>query len=72
VLVIESSHDVGSGNSAGFAEMNLRMLVLTAGRERTLDDYTTLVAEAGLEITAVHHTMQRHVVIECAPEPPAG
>ena len=61
VLVVESA---GGGDSAGFAEMNLRMLVLTGGRERTIDDYSALAADAGLRVTAVHHLTERQVAIE--------
>jgi hypothetical protein len=64
VLVIES-HGAPGGDSAGFAEMNLRMLVLTGGRERTIDDYSSLAAGAGLQVTAVHDITERHVIIEC-------
>lgn len=63
VLVVESA----DGDSSGFAEMNLRMLVLTGGRERTIDDYSALADDAGLRVTAVHRIMGRHVVIECVP-----
>jgi O-methyltransferase len=66
VLVIES-HGSPGGDPAGFAEMNLRMLVLTGGRERTIDDYSSLAADAGLQVTAVHDITERHVIIECAP-----
>jgi len=65
VLVIESA--AAGGDPAGFAEMNLRMLVLAGGRERTIDDYSALAAGAGMEVTAVHDTTERHVIIECVP-----
>jgi hypothetical protein len=61
VLVVESA---GGGDSSGFAEMNLRMLVLTGGRERTIDDYSVLADDAGLRVTAVHRITERQVVIE--------
>lgn len=64
VLVIESA---AAGDPAAFAEMNLRMLVLTGGRERTLDDYAALAAGAGLQVTAVHDITERQVIIECVP-----
>jgi predicted O-methyltransferase YrrM len=63
VLVIESA--AAGGDPAGFAEMNLRMLVLAGGRERTIDDYAALAAGAGLQVTAVHDITERHVIIEC-------
>jgi hypothetical protein len=64
VLVVESA---GGGDSSGFTEMNLRMLVLTGGRERTIDDYSALAGDAGLRVTAVHRIAERHVVVECVP-----
>jgi hypothetical protein len=66
VLVIES-HGASGGDPAAFAEMNLRMLVLAGGRERTVDDYSALAAGAGLQVTAVHDIIDRHVIIECVP-----
>jgi hypothetical protein len=66
VLVIES-HGSPGGDSAAFAEMNLRMLVLAGGRERTIDDYSALAAGAGLRVAAVHEITERHVIIECVP-----
>jgi 2,7-dihydroxy-5-methyl-1-naphthoate 7-O-methyltransferase len=65
VLVIES-HGTPGGDAAAFAEMNLRMLVLAGGRERTIDDYSALASQAGLQVTAVHDITGRHVIIECA------
>ena len=64
VLVVES-HATPGGDPAGFAEMNLRMLVLAGGRERTIDDYSALAADAGLRVTAVHEISERDVIIEC-------
>jgi len=66
VLVIES-HGTGGDDPAAFAEMNLRMLVLAGGRERTLDDYAALAADAGLRIATVHHATDRHMIIEAVP-----
>jgi len=66
VLVIES-HGTPGGGRAAFAEMNLRMLVLTGGRERTIDDYSALAVGAGLQVTAVHDITERYVIIECVP-----
>jgi hypothetical protein len=66
VLVIES-HGRGGDDPAAFAEMNLRMLVLAGGRERTLDDYAALAAGAGLRIAAVHRATDRHMIIETVP-----
>ncbi|HEY2671818.1 MAG TPA: methyltransferase [Rugosimonospora sp.] len=66
VLVVESLGTPGA-DPAAFAAMNLRMLVLTGGRERTIDDYSALAAGAGLQVTAVHDITDRHVIIECVP-----
>jgi len=64
VLIVESQ---GTADAAACAEMNLRMLVLTGGRERTVDDYTALAADAGLRVTAVHDLAERRAIIECVP-----
>jgi hypothetical protein len=64
VLMIESA---AAGDPAGFAEMNLRMLVLSAGRERTIEDYSALADGAGLRVIAVHDLTERQVIIECVP-----
>jgi 2,7-dihydroxy-5-methyl-1-naphthoate 7-O-methyltransferase len=64
VLVVES-HGTPGGDAAAFAEMNLRMLVLAGGRERTLDDYSALATDAGLQVIAVHEISERAVIIEC-------
>jgi hypothetical protein len=66
VLVVES-HGSPGGDPAAFAEMNLRMLVLAGGRERTIDDYSALAAGAGLQVAAVRDITERHVIIECVP-----
>ncbi|MFD9948314.1 methyltransferase [Nonomuraea sp. NPDC059023] len=58
VVVIEQRAD-----PAGFAEMNLRMLVLSGGRERTVADYAGLAAGAGLQIAGLHDTPLGHIVL---------
>ncbi|HEY6494563.1 MAG TPA: hypothetical protein VIZ43_14910 [Trebonia sp.] len=65
MLVIESHPP--DGDPAAFAEMNLRMLVLTGGRERTIDDYPPLAASAGLKVIATREITRSHVIIECVP-----
>ena len=63
VVLIESRG--GSGDDpAMFAEMNLRMLVLAGGRERTVDDYAALAAEAGLAVADVRNTTLGHVILD--------
>jgi O-methyltransferase domain len=62
VLIIEGHGDTAD---AAFAEMNLRMLVLTGGRERTLDEYQDLAGTAGLRVVAVHQAADGPAIIEC-------
>ncbi|MFC4533816.1 methyltransferase [Sphaerisporangium dianthi] len=65
VVMIESR---GAGDDpAMFAEMNLRMLVLSGGRERTAEDYAALAARAGLDVAAVHSTALGHLILDCTP-----
>jgi SAM-dependent methyltransferase len=47
-----------------FAELNLRMHVITGGRERTVEDYTALAAKAGLDVTDVRITPLGIVVLD--------
>jgi hypothetical protein len=63
---VVESHGTPGGDPAAFAEMNLRMLVLAGGRERTLEDYSALADGAGLQVTAVHDITERNLIIECA------
>ncbi|MBB5079140.1 methyltransferase [Nonomuraea endophytica] len=58
VVVIEQRAD-----PAMFAEMDLRMLVLSGGRERTADDYTALAAGAGLQVADLRDTPLGHLVL---------
>ncbi|QGK69012.1 methyltransferase [Allosaccharopolyspora coralli] len=64
VIVIES-HTPEAGS---FTEMNLRMLVLLGGRERTVDEYTELARRAGLRVAGVHTTPVDQLVLDCVPE----
>lgn len=66
VVVIET-HGGSGDDPAMFAEMNLRMLVLSGGRERTIEEYGSLAAAAGLDVTAVRGTPLGHVVLDCTP-----
>ncbi|TYB69635.1 methyltransferase [Nonomuraea sp. PA05] len=59
VVVIETGDD-----PAMVAEMSLRMLVLSGGRERSVDGYRALVEEAGLGVAGVRRTPLGHVIIE--------
>ncbi|MFB9680998.1 methyltransferase [Streptosporangium vulgare] len=66
VLILESPI-ISGADPAMFAEMNLRMLVLAGGRERTVDDYRALASAAGLRVAAVRDVTARHTVVECVP-----
>ncbi|GAA1852150.1 hypothetical protein GCM10009687_18390 [Asanoa iriomotensis] len=64
-VVIVESHGTAGDDPATFAEMDLRMLVLAGGRERTVEDYSALAARAGLTTAAVHPAGSGLVVIDC-------
>ncbi|MDG4820282.1 methyltransferase [Asanoa sp. WMMD1127] len=64
-VVIIESHGTAGDDPAMFAEMSLRMLVLAGGRERTVEDYAALAAEAGLTATATTTTPSGLAVIDC-------
>ncbi|GAA0419437.1 methyltransferase [Acrocarpospora corrugata] len=68
VVVIESLGSAGD-HPAMFAEMNLRMLVLSGGRERTIEDYTAIAAEAGLDFANVHTTPLGQAIFDCGQRP---
>ncbi|WP_327093033.1 methyltransferase [Nonomuraea sp. NBC_01738] len=66
VVVIDTPG--GSGDDPGmFAEMNLRMLVISGGRERAAGAYAALCAAAGLKVAEVRHTPLGHVILDCVP-----
>jgi SAM-dependent methyltransferase len=64
-VVIVESHGTAGDDPGMFAEMNLRMLVLSGGRERSVEDYGVLAAAAGLTTTDVRTTSSGLVVIDC-------
>ena len=66
VVVLEGP-GTADRDPASFAEMNLRMLVLAGGRERTPDGYRALAGAAGLRVTDLRTTPLGHIVIECVP-----
>ncbi len=66
VVIIEDSGEESS-DRRGFAEMDLRMLVLCGGRERSLDDYSALVTTASLTVADIRTTPLGQLVIECVP-----
>ncbi|MFI7367380.1 methyltransferase [Streptomyces sp. NPDC050149] len=71
VVVIEA-HGTSGDDPAEFAEMDLRMLVLAGGRERSLGDYAALVSAAGLRVAGEHTAPLGHVVIDCVPQAADG
>ncbi|MEV6791703.1 methyltransferase [Streptomyces sp. NPDC051320] len=64
-VVIVESHGTAGDDPGMFAEMDLRMLVLSGGRERSIDGYRTLAAVAGLATADVRTTPNGHVLIDC-------
>ncbi|MFF4190143.1 methyltransferase [Nonomuraea sp. NPDC001831] len=66
VVVIESRGGAGD-DPAMFAEMDLRMLVISGGRERSVADHTALADAAGLDVAGVRHTPLGNVVLDCVP-----
>lgn len=61
VIMIESHTPAADS----FTEMNLRMLVLLGGRERTVDEYTELARRAGLHVADT--TKLDQLVLDCTP-----
>jgi 2,7-dihydroxy-5-methyl-1-naphthoate 7-O-methyltransferase len=64
VLIVES-HGTAGDDPAMFAEMDLRMLVLSGGHERSIEDYRTLAATAGLTKADTQVTPSGHALIDC-------
>ena len=64
-VVIVESHGTAGDDPAMFAEMDLRMLVLSGGRERSVEDYAALATAAGLATAGVRTTPSGHVLIDC-------
>jgi hypothetical protein len=71
-VVIVESHGTSGDAAAMFAEMDLRMLVLCGGRERSLDDYAALAGAAGLAMADVRTIPSGHVFMTCLAEPARG
>ena len=64
-VVIVESHGTGGDDPAMFAEMNLRMLVLSGGRERSVEEYAALATAAGLATADVRITPSGNVILSC-------
>ena len=67
VLVIEAIIQPGNAPDP-IKGQDVGMMLLTRGRERTVDEYTALFDQAGLELKAVHATREpaRVAIIEAA------
>jgi len=64
-VVIVESHGTAGDDPAMFAEMDLRMLVLAGGRERTVEQYRRLAAAAGLATVGADTTAAG--LVDCRP-----
>lgn len=71
LLVVESLLPDGDGPHPSRA-MDLAMLVLSGGRERTREDYAALLGRAGLRLESVRDADARYGVIEAVPEAEGG
>jgi hypothetical protein len=65
VLIVES-HGTAGEDPAMFAEMDLRMLVLSGGRERSVEEYRALATAVGLTQTDIRITPSGHALIDCS------
>ncbi|GAB2951783.1 methyltransferase [Nonomuraea fastidiosa] len=66
-IVVIEFHGGTDAAPAMRAEMDLRMLVINGGRERTLEQYRALADAASLEVTGTHMTPLGHLVLTCTP-----
>jgi hypothetical protein len=63
VVIVE--HSIVGSDPGMVAEMDLRMLVLCGGRERSVESYGKLASAAALAAVDVRTTRSGHVVIDC-------
>ncbi|WP_410809357.1 methyltransferase [Micromonospora sp. 067-2] len=66
-VVIVESHGSAGNDPGAFAEMDLRMLVLSGGRERDVEDFARLTAAAGLATVDVRRPPSGLLIIDCRP-----
>jgi predicted O-methyltransferase YrrM len=66
VLVVERVMGPPDPHGAVFTSMDLRMLALGNGQERTLEEYDTLAASAALTRRSLHHTSMGPSILEYA------
>lgn len=69
LLIIEQVMPEPVDQSASVVGMDLMMMVLTGGRERSERDYRTLLAAAGFELTRIIPTPTNRSIIEAVPFP---
>lgn len=53
-------------NRARVTQMDLRMLVLVGGRERTLEEFSALVEAAGMSVASTRELSMGQVLLECS------
>jgi hypothetical protein len=64
ILIVERL-SAGPGDPETTTRMDLRMLVLVGGRERTVEGFAALASAAGLAMTCVATTTSGHTLMEC-------
>ena len=67
LLVVEYLLEPGPGFSVAKL-LDIEMLVMSGGRERTVDEYKALLSSAGLAVTRVIPTNTGPAVLECIAE----
>ena len=63
-VVIIESHGAPDDDPAAFAENDLRMLVLSGGRERSVEEFSALVTAAGLTVSRLQPLPSGAILIE--------
>ncbi len=65
LLIVDSFTEAGAGDT----DMDLRMLVLFGGRQRSLEDMTDIAARAGLRVEATHKLRKKWLLeLICEPK----
>ena len=64
LLLVERMLDAPSGSGAETTLLDIHMMVMHGGRERSLESYRALLRQAGLEETALFPAASGHLVIE--------
>ena len=62
-----AEHVIRPGNASDWGKiLDIKMLVLTGGRERTKEEFATLFKRAGLSLQRVHKTAAALSVLEAS------